>query len=121
MTNQVVKWPDGQIIVRPGLVEDEIASSAIARDVASTFQVGTQGFFNVFGYLCSQTISSEGLPFAAEAVRDMHLADKRNAYNAFMKLPKALRQTWNEACETADKVSDYALGPVPLSGDAPKN
>lgn len=123
MTNQIVTSKDGQITitVRPGLVEDQIAAANISRSIGGTFPDGTEGLFNMFGYMCSQSIASEGLPFQAELVRSMPLADKRAAYDAFMKLPKALYTTWNKACEAADLVADYALGPEPLTKDAPKN
>lgn len=121
MGNQVVNWQDGQIIVRPGLVEDEIAASIISRAVGATFPDGTSGLFNIFGLLCSQTVSSAGLSFHPEMVRDGGLDVKRSGYDAFVKLPKALRIKWQEAIETADDVKDYALGPDPLPANAPKN
>lgn len=120
MTNQVVNWPDGQIVVRPGLVEDEIVASAIARAVGASYPDGTSGLFNIFGYLCSQTVSSAGLSFHPESVRDS-INVSRLAYDEFLKLPKALRVKWQEAVEVADDVKDYALGPNPLASNAQKN
>lgn len=118
--NQIVKWSGGQITVRPGLVEDELVSGAIVREVSRAYPEDTWGMWQLFANLCSQTASSSGLSFQPELVRNFDPAQKREAYEQWLKLPKALKDNWKAAYDLANSASDYALGPEPLPETAPK-
>lgn len=120
--NQVVKWDGGQkeIVVRPGLVEDEIVASAITQQLVSAYPDGSYGFWQPFASLCSQTVSSKGLEFQPELVRNMDPAQRKMAYEAFLKLPKQVRAKWKTAVDDADAAVDVDLGPDPLPESASK-
>lgn len=120
--NQIVKWNGGRdfIIVRPGLVEDELVAGSIAGEISNAYPEGTWNLWRNFADLCSQTLSSSGLSFQPELVRNMDPAQKRNAYEEFLKIPKSLRTSWLTAYNLVNAASDYVLGPEPLPDSAPK-
>ncbi len=118
--NQIVKWNGGQIIVRPGLVEDELAASIIKREVSNAYPDGTWGAWPQFADLCSQTVSSSGLDFQPELVRNMDPAQKRDAYERYLKLAKSIRDKWSEAFGVVNRAIDVDLGPESLPETATK-
>lgn len=118
---QIVKWADGQIVVRSGLVEDEIIADRIERQTALMYAAtpDVRGHWNQFGKLCSQTESSAGLTFHPEQVRNLDPQSQRIAYEEFVKIPKAVRNQWQAAIALVDDVKDVVLSPY-FEGTDPK-
>lgn len=116
--NQKVSWDGGYLIVRPATVKDELAAEIISIQLRQGYPDGAYGYWDTFAELCSQTVESQGLPFQPEHVRNMDIAQQRQAYDQFMEQPKALRKKWKQALAAADEVLDYDLGPVPLGENA---
>jgi hypothetical protein len=118
---QVVRWSSGSIVVREGLVEDEIVAQKIERVVKESRAEEKEGFWALFGRLCSQCESSEGLTWKPEQVRGMKEADIRMAYDAFLTMPRPIWEKWTESLSVVEEIKDIVLGPVPLPGDADPN
>jgi hypothetical protein len=104
--------------VRPGTVEDELTVGIIIDRVTSAYPADKVGLWLTFAELCSQTEASSGLPFQPERVRDMDAAAQKEAYEAFLKIPKAIKNRWLEALRAADAVVDVVVGPEPLPANA---
>ena len=118
---QTVRWSAGYIKVRPGTVQDELTSDRILTSVTAAYPSDALGLWRTFADLCAQTVTSDGLGFKPENVVALAPVQQKEAYEAFLKLPKALKRRWLEALAAADGVQDIAVGPEPLAADADPN
>lgn len=115
---QVVRWSNGSIVMREGYVADDIVAQHIERIVRASRPEENEGFWTLFGRLCSQTESSEGLSWAPEQVCNMAAVDVRKAYEAFLKLPRPIWDKWVEALTAVEDIKDIVIGPAPLPENA---
>lgn len=115
---QVVRWSNGSILMREGLVEDEIAAQRIERVVREARADEKEGFWALYGRLCSQTESSTGLNWKPELVRGMSEGDIRAGYELFLKTPRTIWERWVEALTAVEDIKDIVIGPAPLPENA---
>lgn len=122
---QVVRWSNGtskgRIVVHPALVEDDITAQRIERVIKASRAEEKEGFWTLFGRLCSQTESSEGLTWQPEQVRGLDEPGMVAAYDAFLKLPRPIWDRWVDALSAVEDIKDVTLGPAPLGEGADPN
>lgn len=113
-----VTFKGGHIIVRESTGQDELIAQLIATQLMTGYAPDAQGFWQHFGELCSQTVESEGLPFKPETVAAAGPLDKRAAYDAYLRVPTAIRRQWSKAAKALNEdgtvaIEDVAADPNP--------
>ena len=114
-----VTWPGGWLIVRSGAVTDELNAQIISAEIMNSYNnANLQGFWGHFGVLCSQTVASEGLPFKPESVSKLGVLDKQAAYEAYLRVPIAIRRKWTAAVN--DTNGDDSVKTEDVDEETPK-
>lgn len=97
MNKKKITFKGGHITVRESTGQDDITAQIIQNQTVATYPPDAQGVWGHFAMLCSQTVDSAGLPFKPEAVAGLGPIDKRAAYEAYLRVPTALRKKWTAA------------------------
>lgn len=116
MTNKRIKWADGEIIVRPTIVQDDIDAQvkieAPLTAYAWSIDPQASGQWKLFASLCGATIQSAGLSFKPELIMDAPLTVQNAAYNQFTQMPQGIRDNWKRAYDLVNVVKGVIIEDV---------